>query len=315
MSFVQIISANEYIGDSLGKINDNFYNLDDALVSLSAGKISTSGSLSSIFVTDKEYTRISTNVILTKNTIEQFLTPALCDVRLSCSMTEAYTYNNFETDVLYLHPCNGNYISFYNPEILVWNHYELTEVKKFYLRNDSLKQTSSKLKANGVYSVFVYLENNVLKLHYVQALYSNTINNILTRDVVYIDNVLVYAGDHSKRFIGIIRTNSKSNCIMSQETVSLYNYNSLETNIYSSSAINFLTFQNTKIAFNTSVPKDIKAVVLFRNKDKKTTTLYEVDELSYFNNFIIELEPSCYSLTLSTSQITNDALVSTTIKT
>ena len=94
MNFVQTISASEYIGDSLGKINDNFSNLNTTVLLLSTGDIINS----SVYTLSASYNEIVNTVNRTNSEIERYLTPTLCGCRLSCKPDEAFTLDSVETD-------------------------------------------------------------------------------------------------------------------------------------------------------------------------------------------------------------------------
>lgn len=312
MSLVQIISASEFIGASLEKINNNFSNIDNILVTLSSGVVDASGSVDSIFVSKEEYQRIDTTIRGTEDIIEQFLTPSLCDVRLSCSSTEHYTYTDIETDKVYLHPYNGNYISLYDTLNKNWRPYELLGVKEYQLLDSNSFTGTGLLTPNSLCAVFVYLENNLLKMYFKQTFTS--VNNLINENIVYIDNVPVYTKDHGKRFIGIIKLNGNKKCRVGNSSLNLYNYNSIETVAHSNSSVDFIAFKNTKITYNTVVPQSVVANVYFRDIDRKTITVYTSRDTDYFNNNILTLQPGLYSLLLSSDQ-TQELLISTVLRT
>ena len=312
MSLVQIISANEFIGDSLGKINNNFSNLNSALHALSSGMVSDNGSVSSVYVTKEEYQRIDTMIATTEDVIERFLTPSLCDVRVSCSSAVHYTYDEISTNKLYLHPYNGNYISLYDKVNTSWFMYELTDVKGYNLYNSESFTGRSPLTPNSLCGVFVYLDADVLKLYFKQTFTS--VSNLIRDNITYIDNVPVYTKDYNKRFLGLVRIDSNSKCSISQSNLSLFNFNSIETLTHSNSSISFTVFKDIKLVYNTVVPVGSAGKFMFRDVDRRTTSIVEVENTDYFNNVVVDLQPGAYTLTLSTTPQTQETLITATLK-
>lgn len=326
MSFTEVISINEPIGDSLVKINSNFTSIDTRLRLLSTGQhlvpilsagtivLSSVGYYESVFSTGERITELHSRVAGVVDQITTTLAAKCCSVRLSHSNTDVYEYTDTSTSDIYLHPCNGNQVSLYKASINDWLVYEINTVYKFSLRKDSTKPTTPILGRDTVVAVFLYWEDDTFKLYYE---YLTTVNIKTTFDlnkiITYVDNVAVLKTSTDKRFIGVVRINNDTTGASTGNisNISLVNvYNRIETAVCSASSLNLVSIDSSKTYYNVSLQSSSfsKAYILINGAIAETlindnTTLTTASE-----TFTVQLNPGVYNFTLSADNYNTNQL-------
>lgn len=167
-NYVNIITDNECIGDSLVKINSNFTNLNTGVCDLNT-----------------LYDNIGTT-----------FASSLAQIRLSTtSGSPIITNDTKNVSVIYLHPFNGNAIGLFNTTLNRWEIKNIPSVLPF---------TLSSLGPNTNYDIYLYQENGVFKLDFTQ--WSSNTRGSKGPFRFLKDGARVKSSDYSRRFIGCLRT-------------------------------------------------------------------------------------------------------------
>jgi len=200
------IDSQEYIGNSLNTITNNFALIENKLCTLQYGASSVSTVNMLLTAVDQSFDAIDFSISST-------LKSTLCQIRMSLDPTTPVVYDNFvDQNVIYIHPYNGNIISLYNTDTSEWQEYFIDEPISFFLTTDGTQYGVS-LAGNVVYDVFIYVQDNKFQLKYAQRphvdLYAELSESVETR--YNLEGVVVSYYDDTMRYIGSIYTSGNNN--------------------------------------------------------------------------------------------------------
>lgn len=124
------------------------------------------------------------------------ITPMMCQGRLTLQSGSPITTSDVTSSVLYFTPYKGNRIALYDSLNSQWKFYSFSEV--------SLDMSSLGLTSDLNHDVFVYDNSGTPALEL--AAWADDVSRVALDDLVRQDGVLVKGSDHSRRYVGTIRT-------------------------------------------------------------------------------------------------------------
>jgi hypothetical protein len=124
------------------------------------------------------------------------LIPALANIRISLSNTQSVITNDVnDVGTIFIHPYQGNVISFYNPTTDRWDVKSLPGILSFNLTG---------LGANTNYDIYLYYEGAQFRIDFTPWSNSNRASTSLPKTVI--NGVKLKQGALNRRFIGCLRT-------------------------------------------------------------------------------------------------------------
>jgi len=301
MTNVKRIDSQEYIGNSLSTITSNFALLESKLCTLQYGTSSISTINDLISSVNQSFDGIDFSISST-------LKATLCQVRMSLSPTSSVVYDNYVgSNIVYIHPYDGNIVSLYDDSLNIWQEYFINEPLGFYLTVDGTQYGVS-LASNVVYDVFIYVQNDVFKLKYVSRPHINTFDVLTSdaeiRDVV--DGVIVNYNDYTMRYIGTIYT-SGSNIAEQTSNIkttiqSVWNkYNQHESVVSFQTQCDFIIGEPTNVQIRQTyyVNTDNTINVILNESTINSVDVYTNNDCTSDTVFDLNLNAGVYTMTLS----------------